>query len=152
MLPFAQRWDYSAAGVRRSVQDSLQRLGLARLDVAYVHHCDAQVHGRDYPRVLAQVIAEALPQLQRLQPEQVCCKLSALWTEAAGGDEAALTRRYGQHIMANFGSERVMWGSDCLVLELAGSCTRWHGVARDLVAASQQRAVFDAVARHQYRL
>lgn len=29
VLPFRQRWDYSAAGTRRSVEDSLQRLGLA---------------------------------------------------------------------------------------------------------------------------
>ena len=69
VLPFAQRWDYSAAGVRRSIEDSLQRLGLARLDIAYVHDCDAQVHGSDYPRVLAQVLAEALPELRRLQAE-----------------------------------------------------------------------------------
>ncbi len=69
VLPFAQRWDYSVAGVRRSIEDSLQRLGLARLDVAYVHDCDAQVHGSDYPRVLAQVLAEALPELRRLQAE-----------------------------------------------------------------------------------
>ena len=45
VLPFAQRWDYSAAGVRRSVEDSLQRMGLARLDIAYVHDCDAGTHG-----------------------------------------------------------------------------------------------------------
>lgn len=69
VLPFAQRWDYSVAGVRRSIEDSLQRLGLARLDVAYVHDCDAHVHGSDYPRVLAQIVAEALPELRRLQAE-----------------------------------------------------------------------------------
>ena len=44
-LPFNQHWDYSAAGVRRSVEDSLQRLGLARIDVAFVHDWDADVHG-----------------------------------------------------------------------------------------------------------
>lgn len=69
VLPFAQRWDYSAAGVRRSVEDSLQRMGLARLDVAYVHDCDAITHGAAYPRVLEQVIGEALPELRRMQSE-----------------------------------------------------------------------------------
>ena len=69
VLPFAQRWDYSAAGVRRSVEDSLQRLGLARLDVVYIHDCDAQVHGSDYARVLAQIVAQALPELRRMQTE-----------------------------------------------------------------------------------
>ncbi|MDB5848263.1 MAG: aldo/keto reductase [Rhodoferax sp.] len=69
VLPFAQHWDYSAAGVRRSVEDSLQRLGLARLDVAYVHDCDAETHGAAYPQVLHQVLTEALPELRRLQAE-----------------------------------------------------------------------------------
>lgn len=67
VLPFRQRWDYSAAGVRRSVEDSLQRMGLARLNVVYVHDCAADCHGPRYPKVLEQVIAEALPELRRLQ-------------------------------------------------------------------------------------
>lgn len=69
VLPFTQRWDYSAAGTRRSVEDSLQRLGLARLDVAYVHDCDTATHGDAYPRVLAQVLGETLPTLRMLQRE-----------------------------------------------------------------------------------
>ena len=69
VLPFRQRWDYSAAGVRRSVEDSLQRMGLARLNVVYVHDCAADCHGQRYPQVLEQVIAEALPELRRLQAE-----------------------------------------------------------------------------------
>lgn len=71
VLPFVQAWDYSARGVRRSVEDSLQRLGLATLDVVYVHDCDAGVHGQDYPRVLRQVVDEALPELRLLQREGV---------------------------------------------------------------------------------
>ena len=35
--PFEYRYDYTAEGARRSVEDSLQRLGLARLDVVYIH-------------------------------------------------------------------------------------------------------------------
>lgn len=69
VLPFTQRWDYSAAGTRRSVEDSLQRLGLARLDVAYVHDCDAATHGDAHPQVLAQVLGETLPTLRALQRE-----------------------------------------------------------------------------------
>ena len=68
-LPFAQHWDYSAAGVRRSVEDSLQRLGLARLDVAFVHDCDTLTHGADAGRALRQVCDEALPELQALKRE-----------------------------------------------------------------------------------
>ncbi|MFT3718626.1 aldo/keto reductase [Pseudorhodoferax sp.] len=69
VLPFVQRWDYSGAGTRRSVEDSLQRLGLARLDMAYVHDCDAATHGEAAPRVLAQVLDETLPTLRALQRE-----------------------------------------------------------------------------------
>ena len=36
VLPFIQAWDYSAAGVRRSVHDSLQRMGLAQIGRAHV--------------------------------------------------------------------------------------------------------------------
>ena len=35
--PFTYTYDYSAAGVRRSVEDSLQRLGLDSIDIIYVH-------------------------------------------------------------------------------------------------------------------
>lgn len=35
--PFDYRYDYSAAGVRRSVEDSLQRLGISHLDIVLVH-------------------------------------------------------------------------------------------------------------------
>jgi D-threo-aldose 1-dehydrogenase len=68
-LPFVQRWDYSAAGVWRSVEDSLQRLGLARLDVAFVHDCDAATHGTEAAAVLRQVLDETLPALRGLQRE-----------------------------------------------------------------------------------
>ncbi len=69
VLPFVQAWDYSTRGVRRSVEDSLQRLGLATVDAAFVHDCDAGVHGQDYPRVLRQVLDEALPELRRMRGE-----------------------------------------------------------------------------------
>ncbi len=69
VLPFDQHWDYSAAGVRRSIEDSLQRLGLARIDLAYVHDCDAATHGAQAAAVLRQVLDESLPALRRLQAE-----------------------------------------------------------------------------------
>lgn len=69
ILPYNQHWDYSAAGVRRSVEDSLQRMGVAYLDVAFVHDCCSVCHGDNYPKVLRQVIDEALPELQRMKKE-----------------------------------------------------------------------------------
>ena len=69
VLPFVQRWDYSEAGVRRSLEDSLQRLGLARIDVAFVHDCDAATHGARHAQVLEQVVAQAIPELVRAKRE-----------------------------------------------------------------------------------
>lgn len=69
MLPFVQQWDYSRAGTRRSIEDSLQRLGLARIDVAYVHDMDEACHGERAPQVLRQVLDETLPELRQLQRE-----------------------------------------------------------------------------------
>jgi D-threo-aldose 1-dehydrogenase len=68
-LPFRQHWDYSAAGVRRSVEDSLQRLGLTRLDAAFVHDCDATTHGAGAAAVRRQVIDETLPALHAAKRE-----------------------------------------------------------------------------------
>lgn len=68
-LPFVQRWDLSASGIRRSVEDSLQRLGLARLDAVFLHDIDALTHGERAPQVLRQVLDEALPALAQLQGE-----------------------------------------------------------------------------------
>jgi D-threo-aldose 1-dehydrogenase len=69
ILPYNQHWDYSAAGVRRSVEDSLQRMGMAYLDVAFIHDCCAVCHGDNYPKILRQVIDEAIPELQKMKQE-----------------------------------------------------------------------------------
>lgn len=41
------RYDYSYDGVMRSVEDSLSRLGMDRIDILYVHDIDAHTHGSD---------------------------------------------------------------------------------------------------------
>ena len=46
-LPFDPVYDYSYDGVMRSFEDSLQRLGLARIDILYVHDIGAMQHGRE---------------------------------------------------------------------------------------------------------
>lgn len=44
-LPFNQHYDYSYDGVMRSFEDSLQRLGLERVDIVYVHDIGVATHG-----------------------------------------------------------------------------------------------------------
>jgi len=56
-----RRWDPSEAGIRRSIEDSLERLGLDRIDIAYLH--DPDVYD------LQAGIAQALPALEQLRGE-----------------------------------------------------------------------------------
>lgn len=44
-LPFTPYFDYSYDGVMRSIEDSLQRLGLQRIDIALIHDIDHWTHG-----------------------------------------------------------------------------------------------------------
>jgi D-threo-aldose 1-dehydrogenase len=44
-LPFEHRFDYSYDGVMRSFEDSLQRLGLPRIDLLLIHDLDFWHHG-----------------------------------------------------------------------------------------------------------
>lgn len=46
-LPFILRFDYTYDGVMRSYEDSLQRLGLPRVDLLVIHDIDIQYHGDD---------------------------------------------------------------------------------------------------------
>jgi D-threo-aldose 1-dehydrogenase len=63
-----RRWDFSRDGIRRSVQESLDRLGLDGLDVAYLH--DPENHWE-------QALAEALPALIELREEGVVGAIGA---------------------------------------------------------------------------
>jgi D-threo-aldose 1-dehydrogenase len=44
-MPFQPVYDYSYDGIMRSFEDSLQRLGLARIDILYVHDIGVMTHG-----------------------------------------------------------------------------------------------------------
>jgi L-fuconolactonase len=53
------------------------------------------------------------------------CKLSGLVTEASGGWRVDDLRRYVDHLLEQFGPERLLWGSDWPVVCLAGGYERW---------------------------
>src|ERR1700744_6213356 len=44
-MPFKVEYDYGYDGIMRSVEDSYQRLGLARIDILYVHDIGGYQHG-----------------------------------------------------------------------------------------------------------
>ena len=54
-------WDFSERGVRQSLEESLERLGLDHVDIVYLH--DADVHD------LAAGIRDGLPALEKLRSE-----------------------------------------------------------------------------------
>lgn len=50
-MPFDPVYDYSYSGIMRSFEDDLQRLGLARIDVLYLHDVGAREHRDAYPEI-----------------------------------------------------------------------------------------------------
>jgi D-threo-aldose 1-dehydrogenase len=70
-LPFRARYDYSADGALRSVEDSLQRMGLARLDVVYIHDIAEDAHGAGWKDLLRQAMDGAGLALSRLRDQGV---------------------------------------------------------------------------------
>ena len=54
-LPFEAYFDYSYAGILRSFEESLHRLGLARVDLLLVHDIGAATHGAQHAATYAQL-------------------------------------------------------------------------------------------------
>ena len=87
--------------------------------------------------------------------DNVFCKFSGLLTEAASGDGDTELAPYAQHVLDAFGRERVMWGSDWPVLNLAGMYRDWlEQAARLAYARTPQQCdlLFGGVARRVYRI
>ncbi|MFD0025252.1 aldo/keto reductase [Streptomyces sp. NPDC058382] len=69
-----RRWDFSAAGVRRSIEDSLERLGLDRIDIAYLHDPDDHAEA---------AFRQAYPELEKLRAEGVIGAIGAGMNQTA---------------------------------------------------------------------
>ncbi|SEG84623.1 D-threo-aldose 1-dehydrogenase [Actinacidiphila yanglinensis] len=72
-----RRWDFTEAGIRRSIEESLERMGLDRLDIALLH---------DPQERLTDALDDGLPALVRLRDEGVVDAIGV-----GTGDMAALT-------------------------------------------------------------
>lgn len=66
-LPYTARFDYSAAGTLRSLEDSLARLNLSRIDIAYIHDIDVRTHGAEQPARFREAMEGAYRALERLR-------------------------------------------------------------------------------------
>lgn len=64
----------------------------------------------------------------------VRCKLSGLVTEAAPGAGVEVFGPVVDALLELFGADRVLWGSDWPVVELAGGYDRWRSLTSQLLA------------------
>jgi D-threo-aldose 1-dehydrogenase len=66
-------FDYTADGVRRSIEDSLQRLGIDHIDVVFVHDISADnvLLPRPWPEEFAVALKGAFPALSQLRDEGI---------------------------------------------------------------------------------
>jgi L-fuconolactonase len=84
-----------------------------------------------------------------------CCKLSGLVTEAAASWRVDHLRRYVEHLVETFGPNRLMWGSDWPVVDLAGGYARWRAASLELLQGltqSERNAVLGGTAAAFYGL
>lgn len=119
---------------------------------AVIDHCMKPAIGTPVPDPYAQW-ADGM---SRLAAETgAFCKLSGLVTEARANWTEADLRPFVDHVIAAFGPERVMWGSDWPVARLRCDYEHWHSTARSLTRAfgpAAQAAIFGDSARRFYRL
>ena len=66
-LPFRIRFDYTAEGTRRSIEASLQRLGLARIDIVWIHDPAEDAHGIAWRETFAAAMTGAAPTLAAMK-------------------------------------------------------------------------------------
>ncbi|MET9532911.1 MULTISPECIES: aldo/keto reductase [unclassified Streptomyces] len=103
-------WDFSADGVRRSIEDSLVRLGTDRIDIAYLH--DPDDHAEDAFR-------HAYPMLEQLRSE------GTLGAIGAGMNQTAMLTRF-------------LRDTDADVMLCAGRCTLLDRSALDALLPEAQ--------------
>ena len=83
----------------------------------------------------------------------IVCKLSGLATEAAVGWQITDLRKAVDHVVACFGTHRLLWGSDWPVVNLAGGYEKWFAAAEALLAglsADEKAAIFGGNAARIY--
>jgi L-fuconolactonase len=83
----------------------------------------------------------------------VSCKLSGMATEAQPDWIAADLKPFSDHILTQFGPERVLWGSDWPVVNLAGGYNRWRTATNDLLkgfSPAQTKAILGGNAARVY--
>ena len=68
---FRVEFDYSYDGTMRAFEDSLQRLGLERMDICFIHDIDVFTRGADQPEVFKQAMDGSWRALESLRDQGV---------------------------------------------------------------------------------
>lgn len=87
--------------------------------------------------------------------DKTYCKLSGLLTEAGDNNAVASLQPYVDHLLSCFGDERLIWGSDWPVLNLAGDYRLWCRQSEQLLkdlTARQRANIYGLNAIKFYRL
>ncbi|MGH7118451.1 MAG: aldo/keto reductase [Acetobacteraceae bacterium] len=66
-LNMQPEYDYSYDGAMRALEESLQRLGIERIDIALIHDVDVWTHGSGFEERFRQAVAGAFPALAALR-------------------------------------------------------------------------------------
>jgi len=129
---------------------------LTRLLQVVDHHGDLQfvLDHCAKPHLATGDIADWSRDVARLAARpNIVCKLSGLATEAARDWEIANLRPAVDHVLNCFGPQRLLWGSDWPVVDLAGGYEKWFGAAEILLAdlsANEKAAIFGGNAARVY--
>ena len=66
------------------------------------------------------------------------CKVSGIIAYAGDNPSTATLRPYVEHIIASFGWDRVVWGSDHPVCTLTANVTKWVGITTEIIAGASE--------------
>jgi len=69
--PFVIEFDYSYDGTMRSLEDSLQRLALERIDILFIHDIDVFTRGDEQPAVFKEAMDGCYRALEKLRDDGV---------------------------------------------------------------------------------
>ena len=67
--PFDYHYDYTADGTRRSIEDSLQRMGLSHFDIVFIHDLAPDHFGEQWIEQFEVAAKGAIPTLTRMREE-----------------------------------------------------------------------------------
>ena len=108
------------------------------------------------PNIAAGGLQPWARQMQLLAEEtSAVCKLSGLVTEATAAWQSSDLEPFVDHLLTVFGSERLMWGSDWPVVNLAGGYGRWWQFVQEWLstrAAADRAHIMGGTAARFYRL